>query len=210
MGNWKAAARKTLVGEKRYFDTMPLEEGETERFWMRPRKFSIEAQDAIAQAQYKLRDRIGADALKILTEHKDVIKRAQDAAVEKGEELSNEEVFELLSADELETVVRGVPPSERYELAKLELLYGWHDDNFGREEGATQEQFIEDVLDFPDLAREALEFVEEWNRPLLDTIVRTFGTASSGPTTDTSSPKEPESSPTAKSRTDSSGNGDPG
>ena len=207
--SWKAQARKTLVGDKRYFDTMPETE-DGQRFWMKPRKFSIEAQDAISQAQYRMRERIGGDALKILTDRREVLSRIQSASEEKGEELSNEEIFDLLEPEELQTVIQGVPPQERYEIAKLELMYGWADSNFDIDENATHEQFVEELLDFPDQAREAMEFIEEWNRPLLDKMSRTSGTASSGSTTDTSSQTEPESSPTDETPSSSSGGGNPG
>lgn len=229
--SWKESAKRTIYGDRIYLGVYnnpgAEDEEKKDQIWFRPRKFSIEAQDAIAEEAYKLRNDLGPDVIAVVKKREDLMRRLNEATQKAREEagdpeltLENEQVLQLLDADELASLMHGIKPSKRMGLIVAELTYGIGDHNFidentGKRYEST-EQLARDIVDISngfdpdDLAARMISAIEELNRPLLKTLGGASGMRASTSTTKSNSRKSQTTTQTEETHASSSESGVPG
>lgn len=154
---WKDDARRTIVGEKRFLETF-------EGYWIKPKKFSKAAEDAINEQIRKLQKGINRKALVSVT------KKAEERGEELGE-MSETEVLELLTEEELEALMDG-DTAATFDLCRVKLRYGIDSHNFcdgdieTRFSETVDDTFARDLLEYPEISGEILGIIQEFNRPL--------------------------------------------
>jgi hypothetical protein len=193
---WKAEARRTLVGPKEYLTTLPDAETEELHYWIKPRKWSIDATDQIRAKEHEVRSALGTEGLALLAKKQGVMEKLREAYAS-GESVNDEEVMKLLTAEELATLISGTAPQNQAELITLQILHGVAEWNLEDEDGKVveiTEEEVRDFLDFPDVAGEIVDIVRRWNRPLASGRSQKSGMSQSGSSTDqSSSPTAPTS-----------------
>ncbi len=209
---WKAEARRTLVGPKSYLETLPDPNSGERTYWIRPRKWSIEAADKIRAKEHELKKSLGKEGLALITRRQDVMQKITEAK-DRGESITDADIMHMLSPEELEALVTGTAPQDQAELVKLQIFHGVYDHNLDDENGEVikiTEDDVGDFLEFPDVATEIVGIVRGWNRPLADGRSATSETSPSGASTDSDSSQTDPTSQTEQTPTDSSKSGGPG
>jgi len=174
--SWKDVASRTVAGPKHTMSSIP-------GYWFKPRKFSVTAADDINAESMRS---AGTVPTKIKTKMAKLMKENPD--LDEGDliaELTDEEIAEL-------TDVQGRPASD---LIRLRIKHGVAEHNYeGPDEngsevvksGLTDEQVAE-ILQFPEVAKEMVEAIMRWNRPLAHATSGISETSQSGATEEPSS-----------------------
>lgn len=151
--SWKQDAQRKIVGDKNELKTFP-------GYWIRPKKYSIAGQDAINAEQRKLQKGIDKKALV------SVAKKLKIDADGREEAEIMTEIMSNISDDELSALMDSqYVPSAAY--IKIRLQEGIDSHNFcDAAESKDVDSLAEDILDYPEIAEELLQIVEEYNRPL--------------------------------------------
>jgi hypothetical protein len=151
---WKNDARRLVIGERRELGTF-------EGYWIRPRKFSIQAKDEINAIQRRIQKSIDKKALISLMKK---VKGSKEA--DQSEEEIEKKLYESMTDDELNSMLdaQGV---ETKDLIYTKILYGVAEHNFCDEEKSEDSKVLAaDILDYEAIAQEIINVVEEFNRPL--------------------------------------------
>lgn len=202
---WKAEARRTIVGPAHYLKSLPDPATGELHYWMRPRKWSIEAADKIRAKEHELRKALGKEGLALIAHRQDILKKVRDAQA-RGEEVTEADIVHLLSEEELATLVTGTAPQDQAELIKLQLFSGLHDHNLDDDSGniiRITEEEVGDFLEFPDVAGEMVEVIRAWNRPLANGRPASSETPLSGDSEGKSSSRTDQTSQTEQTPTGS-------
>lgn len=191
---WKESARRNLVGEKVVLQSSGGE------LWIRPKKLSQEAVDAIRDEKARMAAR---------GDRKDLIRRS--LALEKkypgvfeGQGLDSIDADDRLELLSLYSELSVGPQRGVYRTA---LLHGIGEHNFGDDAGnivaggkALDEKTVDEILEWSDLAVEMYMAVTEYNRPLARRTGSTSPTSLSGSTPARDTDQTPVSSPTGETR----------
>jgi hypothetical protein len=151
---WKNDARRLVIGERRELGTF-------EGYWIRPRKFSVQAKDEINAIQRRIQKSIDKKALISLMKK---VKGSKEA--DQSEEEIEKKLYESMTDDELNSMLdaQGV---ETKDLIYTKILYGVAEHNFCDEEKSEDSKVLAaDILDYEAIAQEIINVVEEFNRPL--------------------------------------------
>lgn len=155
--SWKDDARRTIVGEKHDLTTF-------EGYWIKPKKFSKSAEDAINEQIRKLQKGVNRKALVSVT------KKAEERGEELGS-MSEAEVLELLTEEELAALMDG-DTAATFDLCRVKIRYGIDSHNFcdgdidSRSTQVVDDTFARDILEYPQIAGEIMGIIQEFNRPL--------------------------------------------
>ncbi len=171
MKDWKSKIGKSRVGEIAHLES-------AEGFWVKPRKFTVEENDMIQEAQLKALKDVNRGTLARATQK---MRTAADA----GDETP---VIDVLSDDDVVALMDAkFAPSSG--ILKLYLIYGIAEHNFCEEESSTvvDAALADDLLKYPDIATEIGVVVQRFNDPLAGQTSKTSGTSQDGST------KEPNS-----------------
>lgn len=164
MKDWQTKIRTSRIGDK-----VPLTS--VKGFWVKPRKFSVEENDRIQEAQLK--------ALKSV--NKGTLARATQKIQAASQNSENVTMIEILSDEDVETLMdaKFAPSSE---ILKLYILFGIVEHNFCEEESSTKvdEALVLDLLKYPDIATEIGSIVREYNTPLAERTFPISGTSHDG------------------------------
>jgi len=151
---WKNDARRLVIGERRELGTF-------EGYWIRPRKFSVQAKDEINAIQRKIQKGIDKKALISLMKK---VKGSKET--DQSEEDLEKKLYESITDDEIDSMLdaQGV---ETKDLIYTKILYGVAEHNFCEEEKSENAQILAaDILEYEEIAQEIVSIVEEFNRPL--------------------------------------------
>lgn len=175
-----AARKRTIVGEKTVLECDP-------DYFIVPRKYSVEGDDAIRSLQGK--------GVKFSAKSIEVLKRIDEErkkAKENNIEFSETEFLKTLKADELdainETVSKDISIASLY---RLQIKYGLAAHNFLDKEvesSCVGEDVIAAILDDSELAKEVCGIIGVWNSPLARTTSEKSATLPNGDSEVTSSP----------------------
>lgn len=156
---WKDDARRLIIGEKVQLETF-------EGYWIRPKKWSIQAKDEINAVQRRIQKGIDKKALMSVY------------AKSKGKNYSEEELLEKISPEELGAFLDS-NSLEAKDFVEIKLKYGIAEHNF---EGAKVKDLAHDILEYEDIAIEMLKIVEDFNRPLAKKTSPISGMSQNGST----------------------------
>lgn len=196
---WKDSTRRALVGEKVVLQSSGGE------LWIRPKKLSQEAVDAVREAKAK----VASDP-----QFKDGLRRAMELRGRypwfmNGEAPTQAQIDQVADADKAELfALNGVlTTAPKAELFRISLMHGIGEHNFADDSGALIGEgktlpgsVVNDILDWSDLAAEIHAAVGEHNRPLASRSGSTSPTSPSGSTPAPSTDQIPGSSPTGGTR----------
>ncbi|OPL13127.1 MAG: hypothetical protein AVO39_10925 [delta proteobacterium MLS_D] len=151
---WKDEARRTIIGEKVMLETFP-------GYWIRPRKYSIETMDEIRAIERKQQGEFNRKALARIAK-----KMSESGNIEDPGTIAPAMIMGELTDEEFEAIYevsenRKAGPGAQLIIAKIHGGVGEH--NF---DGAKIETLAKDMVDYPDIAREMITIIEEYNRPL--------------------------------------------
>lgn len=145
---WQDDARRLIVSEQKDLTTFP-------GFWIKAKKFSINAKDEINAATREVQK--GLDKKAIL----EVTKKAREAGLS-GNAMTEEEIIDALTPEQLSALIDSTNISTA-KVVEIKLRNGIEAHNF---EDTKVAQLAHDILEYPEIAQEMLKFVEEFNRPL--------------------------------------------
>jgi hypothetical protein len=147
---WQDDARRTIVSEK-------IELREFPGYWVKVKLYSVKGKDEITLSTRAVQKAIDKKALISL------MKKAQAAH---GEALTEEQMLERLTQDELSALVES-NSVELYSMTYAKIKNGIDSHNFCDGEKSTEvENFAKDILEYDKIAQEILGHIEEFNRPL--------------------------------------------
>lgn len=159
--NWAVAAQKRVEGEWTKVQTLAEIGAE-----VKPRKYSQEGADEINAFSVMRQAKMSRESVKAL------VHRAQDHADEN--ELRDEIILDALGSADPD-LFKQAP------LLRLFLKYGiaaWRDNS--NASGKPDNDWINGILESPDIAAEVVTIVKEFNRPLPKATSASSGTPSSG------------------------------
>lgn len=175
MGNdiksWEAAARRGLLGPKHEIKAL---EGEHS---FRARKYSVTAEGEIQALSQQTTTKIPREVIARLAQKMGSAKDVSTA--ELVQSLEPEDMAILLEAS---TSIIG-----KTDVIRLKLKYGIGEQDL--EPGDVSDALIERILNYPELAAEMLQVIEDWNRPLPKASGATSQTSPSGSTSEAGSPR---------------------
>jgi len=153
---WKDEARRTIIGEKVMLESFP-------GYWIRPRKYSIETMDEIRALERKQQGEFNRKALARIAK-----KMSDGGKIDDAEKIVPSTIMGELTDEEFEAIYdisekRKDGPGAQLIVAKIAGGLGEH--NF---DGAKVETLAKDMIDYPDIAREMVKIIEEYNRPLAE------------------------------------------
>lgn len=145
---WKDDARRTVISEKYNLETF-------EGFWIKAKKYSINARDEINAAVREVQK--GLDKRAIL----EVTKKAREMGLS-GSTPTEAEIMDMLTPEQLSALIDSSNVASS-KVMETKLRNGIAEHSFGDTKVA---DLARDILEFPDIANEMLTFIEEFNRPL--------------------------------------------
>jgi hypothetical protein len=152
---WKDEARRTIVGDKKELGTFP-------GYWIRPRKYSIESLDEIRAIEKKQQSEFTRRSMAKLAKKMSGIK---DLTPEAAAEMSPLDLMKNMDEEEVEALYEMMDSKHNFQAqiltAKLKGGVGEH--NF---EGTKITELAKELIEYPDIAREVVEIIDEYNRPL--------------------------------------------
>ncbi len=171
---WQDDARRTIVSEK-------IELKEFPGYWVKVKLYSVKGKDEINMATRAVQKAIDKKALISL------MKKAQAAH---GESLTEEQMLEQLTQEELSALVES-NSVELYSMTMAKIKNGIDSHNFCDGEKSTEvENFAKDILEYDKIAQEILGHIEEFNNPLASKTSKQSAMSPSGSTTEVSSSTE--------------------
>lgn len=159
---WQDDARKLIVSDKKELTTF-------DGFWIKVKKFSINATDEINAATREVQK--GMDKKSLI----EVAKKAREAGIA-GEVLSEDEIMDMLTPEQMSALLDSTSVASA-KVVEIKLRNGIEAHNF---EDTKVPQLAHDILEYPEIAQEMLKFVEEFNRPLAKTTSVKSATPPSG------------------------------
>lgn len=166
MGNWEAAARRTILGKKTFIQSL-AEEGKESEFWIKPKKYSIEDREEIKKTSGDLLDKLPDDIVEII-----VKKQKENNGNNSDEDSSSQsdflDAFAELDMGQRRTVLKVVQESKGTNVLSLILKKGIGEHNFEDEKGSDNvpEEFVQKILEYAPVADELVKIIQEHNSPL--------------------------------------------
>lgn len=179
---WQDDARKTVISEKRSLKSMV-------GYWVKVRKWSIRGKDEIDAAVKEVQRSLDRKALF------EVAKMVRGIAPEELEKMDSGEIMSLLTPEQFSALTDSLS-TQAAKVVEAKLRHGIDSHNFCEGDIDTRSTdkdvkgFAYQILDFPEVATELLELVEDFNRPLPRPTSSTSGTSPSGSTKEASSSTE--------------------
>ncbi len=143
--------KRSLYGEQVEITALSDDEA---KYWIVPRKFSVDGVDAYSIYQFRLRKSIKKDATKLIVEKM------------KSENVTADKVLATLSEDELAQVMDNIPDdsSTRKDLYRIFFRYGIGRHNLvGEESERVSEELIERLCESNAAAIEIFGAINEFN-----------------------------------------------
>jgi hypothetical protein len=183
--DWKAIARRAVLGERVDLQTLP-------DHWIVPRRFSVAGEQEINELSVKLSKSLPGHLMQKLSPLFDG---------NFGRIITMKDYQELLDPQELVELVqhlsevKGLP----IEVQRKILFYGIGQHNL-TEDGSISDTISEDLLnellDFPEPTNEVIDIIQEFNSPLHRATSETSGTQPNGSSEETISESHATTSPT--------------
>jgi hypothetical protein len=173
---WQDDARRTVVSDKKMLSTL-------EGYWVKLRKWSISAKDEIDQATSEAQKDISKKALF------DIAKKVKGIEPEKLKSMKNEEIMEILDADDLMALSAQASVASA-KVIEAKLKHGIDSHNFcdgdidTRSTDKDIKGFASQIILYPEIAYEVLAMVEDFNRPLVSQTSNRSGMSLNGYTTE--------------------------
>lgn len=155
--SWQKAADRNRVGEKHEIEAANRE------LWFRPVRYPVDVEARISALEKKTQ--VAQLPKGMLAKFKPLISSGKT-------ELTQQEVAEILGPEEFEAFIEQTANDDgtaRVEKVRLVLRHGIGENNFTdeQEEPVTvDDSFVDELLKYPDVAKEMFEVIEEYNRPL--------------------------------------------
>ena len=166
--DWKEAARKSILGEKKNLESIIPDE-ETLNFWkendrswkayfFQPKKYSVEGKDRVDSVTMKntqsLPGKLKVSIQKIMKEH------------ENDKDFQDKDILDYLSDEErVELFDSQIESYENAAMMKEIIIEGYGETNLLNKEESIEE-FAEEVLAFQNIAQEIVKIITDHNRPL--------------------------------------------
>ena len=159
---WKEDARRTIVSGRKDLITF-------EGYWVKVRKYSINAKDEINTATREVQKGIDKKALMEVT--KKIIAEGHE-----GTTPTESEVIEMLTPEQLSALLESNSLAAS-NVMETKLRNGIIEHSFG---GTSVADLAIGLLEYPDIANEILGYIEEFNRPLAKKTSQTSVMSPSG------------------------------
>ena len=171
MGNWEAAAKRTIFGEKTPRTSL-AEEGKKSEFWIKPRKYSVEAREEIKLATGDLLERLPDDIVNIIVEKQK--KKSNEKQKKQSNEDADDKTDDFLSIfSEMNTlqrckVMKALRESKGANVIFLVIKNGIGEHNFkdDNESSEVPKEFVDKILNYSPVADEMVRIIQDYNRPL--------------------------------------------
>jgi hypothetical protein len=171
--NWKIAADRSIIGEAVELKSLP-------GCHVKPRKYSVRGDAEINAARIRALAQVRSDALREVAGAFADVKQSDDAKMDLTKEQRQEiavKVMENASADTIGNVSG----------KRLQLLYGIHAHDFDSEYIAPTLEWVDSVLEYPEITNEVLAIIEAKNLPLAKPTSDSSATSPNGSSTEQSS-----------------------
>jgi len=177
---WENAARRFTVGDKTELETIP-------GYWIKPKKYSVEGDNAIKAAAAGNQSVLPPSLLKRLQERAETM---QDG------ELTQSELFKMMSAEEIGEMIHRTATADSAQsvkVVKLILMYGIDSHNFeDTDNRRCGEDLAEKLMQYRDAAMECVRIIQGFNGPLARATGQPSETSPNGNT------EASDTSPTAR------------
>jgi len=183
---WWEQARIRRLGPRHELAALP-------GYGFRPRKYSVEGDEAVSLAQVRLQERFRPETMRR------VLAKARGANAQ-----SVEDVLRLFDENDLVGIIEDasdVAPGVQIDYKRQVLLQGIGEHDFGDAEGRIEsvtEAFVNRILEDAELTDEMVAVIVGWNRPLAAGSDSKSETSSNG-SIEGSSPRKAKSTPTGAS-----------
>ena len=179
--SWQDDARRTIVSDKKELSTF-------DGYWVKVKKYSINAKDEINAATREVQK--GMDKKALI----EVAKKAREMGLA-GEVVSENDIMDMLTPEQMSALLDSTSVASS-KVMEAKLKNGIAEHSFG---ASTVDQLAHDILDYPDIANEILNYIEEFNRPLAKKTSPVSAMSPSGSTTEpplsTEIPSQTEETP---------------
>lgn len=163
--NWKETAKRSIIGDKTILKSIkPAEETlkqwkeedlKWENYWIKPKKFSIAGKDKV--------DRVTISNTKVLPAK---LKLAISKLYRENPDLKSEDMIEHLGEEEQLLLFESQADNFNNEdMIKAILTEGLAETNLVSKDESL-EQFIEEVVEYNNIATEIMEIIRDFNVPL--------------------------------------------
>ncbi len=156
---WEAAALRTREGKKHEFECMDTDP----KFWFIPCKYSVEGSTAIQQMYMEMKESLSAGIIQKMADSAQAGKSQREIM----DSFTPAEMGEFLKHVDLKKITGPA-------MIRAKLKYGFGKNNFPGEdplgamgnEGELKEEFLDRLMKYENVVREALKAIEEANPPL--------------------------------------------
>ena len=153
MKDWKDDARRLIVSEKKELETFP-------GYWVKLRKYSVQGSDEIMAALRNVQKNL--DKKSIL----EISRKAKELGLS-GKNISEDQVIEMITPEQLDALVSSNSLAMAA-VSEAKIKFGVAEHNFCEGDSTTENMdiFAHDILEYAPIAKEIVDLVEGFNRPL--------------------------------------------
>ncbi len=154
MKSWKDDARRLIVSEKKELKSFP-------GYWVKVKKYSIQGVDEIQEALREVQK--GLDKKAII----ELSKKYKQLGLEPGKALTEDVIIDSFTTEQIEVLINNNSLSIS-KVLEVRIKHGVAEHNFCEEESTKEgmEVFAHDILEYSEIAKEIMGYIEEFNRPL--------------------------------------------